>query len=135
MDKRVFYMVHDQARQNAIQAVQSAPAGYRVEVKQPSRSLDQNAAMWPILQAFADQLLWPVNGAMVHLSPDDWKDLLTAAFRQDMARVAQGINGGMVLLGARTSKFSRQEFSDFLEFLHSVAADRGVVVYTDEVAA
>lgn len=41
----------------------------------------------------------------------------------------------LVLLGARTSKFNRKEFSDFLEFLHSVAADRGVVVYQDEVAA
>lgn len=135
MDKQVFYMVHDQARDNAVIAVRKAPAGYRVEVKEPSRSLDQNAAMWPILQAFAEQLKWPVNGVMSALSSDDWKDLLTAAFRQDCARVAPGINGGMVLLGARTSKFSKKEFSDFLEFLHSVAADRGVEVYPVEAAA
>lgn len=135
MEKQVFYMVHDVARQNAMNSVAAAPHGYRVEIREPSRSLDQNAAMWPILDAFASQLQWPVNGVMTELSPEDWKDLLTAAFRQDSARVAQGINGGMVLLGARTSKFTKKEFSEWLEFLHAVAADRGVVVYEDEAAA
>jgi hypothetical protein len=40
-----------------------------------------------------------------------------------------GLSGGMVLLGQRTSKFSKAKFSDFLEFLHATAIERGVVVY------
>lgn len=135
MEKRVFYMVHDQAKQRAMQAVANAPAGYRVEVKEPSRSLDQNAAMWPILQAFADQVQWPINGVMTNLTPDDWKDILTAAYRADMVRVAPSFDGrGMVMLGQRTSKFGKKEFSDWLEFLKAAASERGVVVYEDEVA-
>jgi len=54
-EKRVFKLVHTQARRLAVEAVQTAPEGYCVTVSEPTRSLDQNAAMWPILQAFADQ--------------------------------------------------------------------------------
>src|SRR5574337_833639 len=48
------------------------------------------AAMWPILQAFSDQLDWPVNGRMCRLSPDEWKDILTSAFHRETARLAMG---------------------------------------------
>lgn len=134
--KQLFIMAHETARANAVEAVRKAPAGYRVEIKPASRSLDQNAAQWPILQAFADQLLWPVNGQMVKLTPDEWKDILTCAFEGDTnPRLAMGLNGGVVMLGKRTSKFSKAKFSEYLEFLHAVAADRGVVVYRDEVEA
>lgn len=134
MSKKIFRLVHPTARQLAQEYVRNAPDGYIVTVSEPSRNLDQNAAQWPILQAFADQLNWPVNGQMVKLDPDSWKDILTAAFRNEQARVAMGLNGGMVLLGQRTSKFSKREFSDWLEFLHATAAERGVIVY-QEVAA
>lgn len=135
MIRRVFKLVHDQARQLALQLVKAAPEGWVVIVQEPTRSLDANAAMWPILQAFSEQLVWPVNGQMVKLSADEWKDLLSAAFKREEARICPGINGGMVMLGHRTSQFSKREFSDFLEFLHSVASDRGVMIYQDREAA
>lgn len=125
-DKRVFRLVHDQARYHAAEAVKAAPEGYCVTVSEPNRSLEQNAAQWPILQAFADQLQWPVNGQMVWLSAEEWKDILTAAFYVENVRLAQGLNGGVVMLGRRTSKFSKKEFSDWLEFLHATAAARDV---------
>lgn len=112
----------------------NAPEGHVCRISEPTRSLDQNAAQWPILQAFAEQLQWPINGRMEWMNEDDWKDVLTAAFKQELARVAPGLNGGMVLLGARTSKFGKKEFSDWLEFLHATAADRGVVVYREKAA-
>lgn len=130
--KQQFILKNDWIRQNAIRAIQSAPEGQAVTISEPNRTIEQNSAQWPILQAFSDQLVWPVNGAMVQLSPDEWKDILTAAFRQEQPRLAQGINGGVVMLGQRTSKFSKKEFSEWMEFLWSVAADRGVVVYPEE---
>ncbi len=117
---------HPQSRGRALDAVKNAPHGYAVTVGEPSRTLDQNAAQWPILQAFAAQLQWPVNGRMEWLIDEEWKDLLTAAFKQETARVAPGLDGGMVLLGQRTSKFGKKQFSDWLEFLHATAAARGV---------
>jgi len=126
VNKQTFIMAHPVARQRAVQAVQNAPGGYAVTVGEATRSLDQNAAQWPVLQAFADQLQWPINGRMEWLLKEDWKDLLTAAFKQELARVAPGLDGGMVLLGQRTSKFGKKQFSDWLEFLHATAVARDV---------
>jgi hypothetical protein len=116
-----------------VEAVRNAPQGFAVTVGEPSRSLDQNAAQWPILEAFSEQLQWPVNGKLTTLTKEEWKDILTAAFRKE-TRVAMGLDGGFVMLGQRTSKFGKREFSDWLEFLHAVAAERGVEVYVEEAA-
>lgn len=93
-----------------------------------NRTAEQNKAQWPILTAFANQLLWPVNGQMVKMDADEWKDVLTCAFKQETVRLAMGLNGGVVMLGKRTSKFKKDEFAEWMEFLNSVAADRGVKV-------
>lgn len=111
-------------------------AGHRltVMVRSRFRTNEQNNAQWPYLDAFAAQLLWPVNGQMVQMDSEDWKDVLTAAFRNETARIAMGLNGGVVMLGVRTSKMLVDEFSEWLEFLKATAADRGVTVYEDETA-
>jgi len=124
--KKVYIMAHAQARTLAQQAVKDAPEGYAVTISQPTRNLDQNSAQWPLLQAFADQLQWPINGRMEWLTPDEWKDVLTCAFKRETVRVAMGLDGGMVMLGSRTSKFSKAQFSEWLEFLHATAADREI---------
>jgi hypothetical protein len=67
-----------------------------------------------------------VNGERIQLEPEEWKDILTAAFRNEQHRIAQGLNGGMVILGMRTSRMRKTEFSQFLEFINATAADRGV---------
>ena len=96
-----------------------------------TRSNAQNATQWPILVAFANQLQWSVNGSLVFMDPDDWKAVLSAAFRRERVRLAQGLDGGVVMLGMRTSKMSKETFSEWLEFLYATAALRGVVVYED----
>lgn len=125
--KRTFILSHATARANAVKAVQEAPEGYAVQVKPPTRNLDQNAAQWPVLDAFSEHLEWPVNGVMQKLSSEEWKDVLTATFRKETTpRLAAGLDGGVVMLGMRTSKMTKAEFSDWLEFLHAVAAIKGV---------
>lgn len=123
---RVFYLNHAEARQRAIEECKRAPDGYIVTVDEPTRNLEQNAAQWPILQAFSEQLKWPVNGAMVDMSPEEWKDVLTAAFKKETVRLAMGLDGGIVMIGQRTSKFKKAEFSEWLDFLKATAAQRGV---------
>ena len=128
-EKRIYHLVHDEARRRAVQDCQSAPDRWIVTVQEPGRTITQNAAQWPILQAFSDQVQWPINGLMQKISPDDWKNILTCAFKQEVARVAPGLDSGMVLLGQRTRKFGKREFGDWLEFLNATAAQRGVVIY------
>lgn len=97
-----------------------------LSVKPESRTLAQNRLMWPILTEFSKQLEWPVNGRISKMTPEDWKDVLTAAHKKESVRLAMGIDGGVVMLGQRTSGFSKQQFTDFIEFLYATAADREV---------
>lgn len=120
-----YRLAHKIARERALNAVRTAPDGWVVTVKEQTRNSEQNALLWVLLECFSRQLDWPVNGRMAKLEPADWKDLLTAAFRQE-TRVADGISGGVVMLGARTSKMGVREFAEFIAFIQAVAADRGV---------
>lgn len=125
-------MAHAQARMLAQQAVKDAPDGYAVTISEPTRNLEQNSAQWPILQAFADQIQWPINGRLEWITPDDWKNILTCAFKRENVRVAMGLDGGMVMLGSKTSKFSKAQFSEWLEFLNATAIDRDVDLHYRE---
>jgi hypothetical protein len=135
-EKRIYRLVHEDARKRAALDCMTAAEGWIVRVSGPTRSLSQNADQWPYLEAFASQLQWPVNGKLEWITAEDWKDILTCAFKNEQVRIAQGLDGGMVLLGQRTSQFGKREFSDWLEFLHATAADRGVTpVYVNARAA
>ena len=125
-EKRLFVMAHPEARRRAVAAVVEAPEGYVVTIQPPKRNLEQNALLWVLLEAFSCQLKWPVNGEMVKLEAEEWKDVLTAAFKQETQRIAMGLNGGMVILGMRTSQMGKRQFAEFIEFVQSVAVDRGV---------
>lgn len=115
-------------KQYAKQCIDQAPPDYVCTIQEKNRTLEQNAAQWPILDAFAKQRQWSVNGSMVWLSDEEWKDVLTAAFKEETIRLAAGLRGGVVMLGKRTSKFGKREFSEWLEFLHAAAAELGVEI-------
>jgi hypothetical protein len=122
-----------EARRRAADFCMEAPDGAVARFSDPTRTLEQNAAQWPILEAFSQQLQWPVNGQMVYMSAKEWKDVLTAAFEQETVRLAMAFDGpGVVMLGQRTSQYGKRKFSEWLEFLHAAAASRGVVVYAEE---
>lgn len=112
-------------RANAMQAVREAPDGHAVTVAEPTRTTEQNAAQWPILHAYATQKQLCVNGVMEWASEEDWKDVLTGAHKEELARVAN-YRGRMVILGKRTSKFGKGEFSVWLDWLNAAAIEDGI---------
>lgn len=116
----------NRSRENAIQAVIDAPDGMVVTIAEPTRNLEQNALMWTILKPISDQVDWQVNGATTKLDPEDCKNILTASFRKESIRMAQGVDGGLVLLGLRTSKFSKKEFGEWIDYLNWFVAIKGV---------
>lgn len=99
----------------------------RVEVKEliPRRSVEANARMWALLTDISQQVEWPVDGKLQQLSPEEWKDVLTAALTKHQ-RVAQGIDGGFVMLGSRTSRMTVAEMCDLQELMAAFGAERGV---------
>lgn len=93
------------------------------------RTLDQNAAMWATLRDFVAYVPWMVTdagGKQVLADTADMKDILTAAFEQE-TRMAPGLRGGVVMLGARTSKYGKRKMGEFLTFVHAEGTERGVV--------
>lgn len=132
---RKFRLINEGVKRIMIQSLYDLPVSKSnpliVTVKEEGRTLDQNAAMWPLLERFAQQKAWHVNGKLEYLTAEDWKDLLTAAFKNQANRIATGIDGGVVILGARTSKMTKPEFSDFLEFIHATAAEIGVELFAE----
>jgi len=129
--KRTYRLVHAEARRRAAQDCMQAPEGYIATVAEPTRTLDQNAAQWPILDAFSKQKQLMVNGKMEWVSDEEWKDVLTGAFNEELNRVAHW-KGRMILLGQRTSKFKKEKFSMWLDFLNAAAIEEGVVVYPED---
>ena len=110
--------------------VERAHDGYRIEISQPKRTEAQNRLLWPLLTSLSLDLKW--HG--LTLSPEDWKDLLTASFRKE-ARVVPNLEGnGFVALGMRTSTMSKAEFSDFIEFINAFASREGVTLRQEETA-
>ena len=101
----------------------------RLSIGEETRSLSQNARMWAMLGEVSRQVDW--HGQ--RLAPEEWKDVLSAAVRGEQARLAMGLDGGVVMLGLRTSKMGKKQFSEFLDFLHATAADRGINI--DRAAA
>lgn len=85
--------------------------------------------MWPRLRDIAAQVPWPVffDGRMdvVKLSAEEWKDVLTAGLEKQQ-RMAAGIEGGYVLIGKRTSKFSNKKMEELLELIKFFGDSRGV---------
>lgn len=90
------------------------------------RSLEQNAKMWAMLGDVSKQVPWSVNGYMTNLDADDWKDIFTAGLTKHQ-RVAQGIEGGWVLLGSRTSRLKKEQMCELIEYIYAFGAQHDVI--------
>ena len=84
------------------------------------RSLEQNRMMWANLEDIAQQVVW----YGVKLTKDEWKDVLTAALKKQ--QVVPGIEGGFVVIGARTSKMTVPEMTELIELSTAFGTQQGV---------
>lgn len=90
-------------------------------VGDPRRTLDQNSKLWPMLKDVERQVLW--HGEK--LKDFEWKDMFTAALKR--YRVVPGIDGGFVVIGMRTSRMSKRDFSELIELIMAFGSEREVV--------
>jgi hypothetical protein len=84
------------------------------------RSLEQNRLMWANLEDIAQQVVW--YGQKLH--KEEWKDVLTAALKKQ--KIVPGIEGGFVVIGARTSKMTVAEMNEVIELSVMFGAQQGV---------
>ena len=122
MSKRILKLTGNLARQAACRYVNDAPDGYIVTIAEPTRTLEQNSKLWPMLAELAEQTDWHGN----KLNPEEWKDLLSAGLVQSKA-VPNLTGNGFVILGQRTSKLSKSQFAALIELICAFGTERGVV--------
>jgi len=91
-----------------------------VTLGRKKRSNDQNAKLWPMLTDISRQVEW---FGRKH-SPDQWKDIITGSFEH--CEFVPGIDGQMIMLGGRTSKYSKARFCELIEYIYAFGADRQV---------
>lgn len=119
-DKRIFILAHRQARAGAELAIRGAPDGYIVTISEPTRTLDQNAKLWPMLGDVSRQVVW--HGQK--LTSEEWKDVFTAALKKQKA--VPGIDGGFVVCGQSTSKMGKRAFAELIELIYAFGGEHGV---------
>lgn len=123
-DKLIFVMAHDEARRRALAAVAQAPAGWRITVEPPKRSLDQNAALHALLTEVAERCEW----AGRRWDLDTWKRLLVGAWSRainDPVLLLPALDGaGVEVVFRRTSTMTKRECSELLEFINAWCAER-----------
>jgi len=117
----MYRLVHQQARQRAVQGVLDAPEGYVVTIKPPTRSLEQNALLWSALTDVADQVVW--HGRK--LDTASWKHIFSSSLRkQDVVPNLDGT--GFVVMGVSTSQMSKAEMNELIELIFAFGAQHNV---------
>lgn len=115
----------DVQRALAKQLIDKAPQDAIVNVREATRTLDQNSKMWAMLSDIARAR---PQGRV--LKTDKWKALFMDAIGIP-ADWEPGLNGGVVNVGYRSSTLTKQQMSDLIESMYAYGAEHGVV-WSDE---
>lgn len=107
------------SRQNALAAVKCADDEMVIMIKQPTRTLAQNALMWATLKQ-----LEPIDWYGYHLTKEEWKDVITSSLKR--LKVVPGIDGGFVVCGASTSRMSIKAMDDVIEAAYALGSSKGI---------
>lgn len=108
------------SRERFKRIVDQAPDGFVAEVREPKRTLDQNDKMWAILTDIS--LACPGGRRLI---PDDWKAVLMHACGWEV-QFLEGLDGRPFPRGLSTSKMTKRQMSDFIEYITAFAAEQGI---------
>lgn len=109
------------SRRAAVMAIEAAPDGYICEIKERTRTSDQNAALHAMLGDIAKQALW----AGKRRSIDDWKALMVSAHRmalKEAGEVVPGIEGEFVQLRKSTTAMGVKELGSLIDYVSAWCA-------------
>ena len=103
-------------RDRLIKAIRSLPLNTVVRIMPEGRSLSQNDKMWALFTEISRD---KPQGR--DFPPEVWKNIFMSAYGIE-CRFVPGLEGEPVPVGYRSSHFSKQGMSDFLEFSEATAA-------------
>lgn len=116
------------ARETAHRLIDAAPVGAVLNVRPATRSTDQNALMWALL---SDVSRAKPDGRM-H-TPEVWKALFMHACGHAVA-FETGLSGEPFPIGFRSSRLTKAQMSELIEFILAWGTERGVA-WSDEARA
>jgi hypothetical protein len=126
MTKRVFRLVHAEARRRALECVSQAPEGYAVTVAEPTRNGEQNAKFHALCGDLAKSgLTWA--GKTRTLA--QWKVLMVsghAVATKEGAEMVPGVEGEFVNLRESTAAMSVRRSSSLIEYTLAFMAMNGL---------
>jgi len=98
-----------------------------LEIKNASRSCPQNSKYHAMIEEIAQQ----ASHLGAKWDAEDWKRLLLNEFAKQanlpQGRIVPSLDGsGIVQLGQQTRKFTKEQASEFVEWLHAWGAEHGV---------
>lgn len=113
------------ARAAAKRVIDAAPFGSVVTVKPAARTIDQNDLMWGLLSDISRAK--PLGRRH---TPDMWKALFMKACGHHV-QFLEGLDGEPFPVGFRSSKLTKRQMSELVEFIFSYGDEHGVTFTCD----
>lgn len=108
-------------RDYAHRLIDKAPAGSVVTIAKPRRTSDQNARLWALLSRIS-----AAKPEGRELTPDIWKCLFMHSLDHEQ-RFEMALDGkGFVPMGFRSSKLTKDQFSDLFLVIEEYAARQNI---------
>jgi hypothetical protein len=119
---RLFRVLTAKNRDEILRAVEAAPLGSQIDLVTDIRTLAQNRTMWMLLSQLAEGL----EHCGEHYEAEDWKCAFLAAMGVKL-RFMPALDGeGVVAVGHRSSKLSKERFSELIERIYEYGSRHGV---------
>lgn len=117
---QVVHLLGNYQRELAKKLIDKAPANAVVKISPEKRSDDQNAKMWAMLSDVSR-----AKPEERRHTPEVWKCLFMQACGHEVA-FEQGLDGRPFPIGFHSSKLTKAQMSDLIEFIYSYGAKHGV---------
>jgi hypothetical protein len=122
MSRALIQIRGDDDRKRAVEWVAKAPQETVIEFRRARRTTEQNDRMWAMLTDIAEQKTLHDN----HYKPDQWKVIFMQALGHEMG-IAPTLDGSTWFpLGYSSSKLTKEEMSNLIDFMHAWGAENGV---------
>lgn len=125
MTKQLFILRDDAVRRRACDAIMAAPEGYAVKLQPPTRTLDQNGLIHPVVREIKKHM--EAYGAKTR-SEDWWRYYLLGKFAGNEVCEDPDGGGGIVVMNRETgtSGMDKERASEFIEWMMAFGTGIGV---------
>ena len=128
--KKIYRLVHPQARELAQEYIRNAPDGHIVTIAEPSRTLDQNALLHDILTSVSKQCDYLGKKRSV----DFWRGLFVSGWEIASGRkpeIVPGLEGEFINIRRSTTQMSKRDFSSLCEYVYAWCAMNGITPHEE----